>query len=132
MKILKLQNEPVFPLTIKRKAEARRPWVHYGKQVFKAFWPGGWGLYLTTECPTQEKGCLCIKAVQIKLGAEVWGSTGLCRFYFMFNDRAYEASALQGWKPVPFPDWYPSSNSDPSEAALNKMISVAGKMEVGK
>ncbi len=130
MKILRLNNEPVFPLTVKRKASARRPWAHYGKQVFKCFWRGGIGIYLTTECPTEKGASLTIKAVQIKLIAEVWGSTGLCRIFFEFNGKGYEASQLTGWKPSWSVAGQISIPQPVSDAALVKMIQAASKMEV--
>ncbi len=129
MKILRLNNEPVFPLTIKRKPSARRPWVAVDDHTFKVFWKGGSGIYQTTECPTEKGTSLTINAVQIKLIAEVWGSTGLCRIFFEFNGKGYEASQLTGWKPLWAVAWV-QQQQPPSDAALAKMIQVASKMEV--
>lgn len=138
MKILKLQNEPVFPLTIKRGPECRQNWISGGIQQFKVLWGQSGTAYCKMKSvPAEKGGSLTIDADAVTLGAEVWGRRAtdgrdsLCRFWFKVGNHPYETSALQGWRAIASPVFY-QGNAKGSEAALEMMVSVAGKMEVVK
>lgn len=128
---LTLPTKPTFPLELYRPPSSRLEWLAAGATSFKVFWPGGVAVCKMKEpaglVKIGRKERLRIDAVPVCPVGEVWDALGaLCHLWFQVGDKVFEATKLNGWKPLPAMP--PRSEGRPSDQAVKLALELSEKV----